>query len=298
LTLPGWVRRGVEAALSDRGLGRRVEQAVPVGGGCINNGARIESDSGATLFLKWNPSSPTGMFEAEAHGLRALSAGSSLRVPEPLTWGGASDGAAWLLMEYVAPGRSSIETERAFGKGLAEMHSRAVAGGFGFTRDNWIGSLEQGNAVSDRWADFWRDCRIAPQLSLARAHGRARDADFDSLLEVIPAALAGVERPELVHGDLWGGNWFASERGEPVVIDPAAYHGHGEVDLAMSQLFGGFGASFYEAYRDVRDVARAYDAYRKDLYQLYYLLVHVNLFGAAYEAASLDAAQRVLSELR
>jgi fructosamine-3-kinase len=133
---------------------------------------------------------------------------------------------------------------------------------------------------------------------LARARGHARDADLDRLLEVIPAALADVERPELVHGDLWGGNWFASARGDPVVIDPAAYHGHGEVDLAMSQLFGGFGASFYEAYRNVRGVTRAYDAYRKDLYQLYYLLVHVNLFGAAYEAASLDAARKVLSELR
>lgn len=177
------------------------------------------------------------------------------------------------------------------------MHDRAVEGGFGFGRDNWIGSLEQQNDVSERWGDFWRDRRIEPQLSLARARGRARDADFDALLDVIPSALADIERPELVHGDLWGGNWFPSEQDEAVIIDPAVYRGHGEVDLAMSELFGGFGATFYDAYNGVRTVDRAYGAYRKHLYQLYYLLVHVNLFGTAYEAGSLHAARSVLSEL-
>jgi fructosamine-3-kinase len=101
----------------------------------------------------------------------------------------------------------------------------------------------------------------------------------------------------LVHGDLWGGNWFTSDGGEPVLIDPAAYRGHGEVDLAMSELFGGFGAAFYEAYDDVAVVEEAYSAYRKDLYQLYYLLVHVNLFGGGYEDGSLRAARRVISEV-
>ena len=287
----------MEAALSDRGLGRRIVSAVSVSGGCINRGARIETGSGVALFLKWSPSSPTGMFEAEADGLRALSQFSSLRVPEPLAWGDGQDGAAWLLMEHVSPGPPSAASERALGRGLAEMHDRVVRGGFGFGRDNWIGSLEQRNAVAARWGDFWRDRRIEPQLLLARAQGRARDADFDALLDVIPGALADVDRPELVHGDLWAGNWFASERDEPVIIDPAAYRGHGEVDLAMSELFGGFSATFYDAYHEARIIDRAYHAYRRNLYQLYYLLVHVNLFGAAYEADSLHAARKVLSEL-
>ena len=268
-----------------------------VTGGCINNGARIETESGVVLFLKWNRSSPAGMFEAEAGGLMALSSASSLRVPEPLTWGDHSDGTGWLLMEHVASGRSTPESERALGEGLAEMHARPVEGGWGWARDNWIGSLEQRNPASERWAEFWRDHRIEPQLQLARRQGLMHSTAFDDLLDVIPLALADIERPALLHGDLWGGNWFTSERGEPVLIDPAVYRGHGEVDLAMSELFGGFGASFYDAYHTVHEAARAYNAYRKDLYQLYYLLAHANLFGSVYEAGSLRAARRVLSEV-
>jgi len=287
----------VERTLTERGLGRRIEATVPVTGGCINNGLRIETDSGVALFLQWNPSSPSGMFQAEAAGLVSLSSASSLRVPAPLAWGDDPSGTAWLLMEYVATGRDGAEAERWLGTGLADMHAEPVDGGFGLERDNWIGSLEQRNTLCSTWGEFWRDHRVDPQLQLARREGRAQDSAYDALLDVIPHALADVEKPELVHGDLWGGNWFASDRGEPVLIDPAVYRGHGEVDLAMSELFGGFGPSFYEAYDEVRGIPRAYGAYRKDLYQLYYLLVHVNLFGAAYEAGSLRAAQRVLDEV-
>lgn len=285
----------MEQALQERGLGPRIRHAIPVGGGCINKGARIETDSGIVLFLKWNPTSPPGMFESEANGLRALSAACSLRVPEPLAWGSDSDGADWLLIEFVTRGPASPEVERALGRGLAEMHSHPVTEAFGWERDNYIGSLEQGNASSEHWGAFWRDHRVQPQLMRARQRGRARDPAFDALLDVIPDSLAGVTHPELVHGDLWGGNWFASERGEPVLIDPAVYRGHGEVDLAMSELFGGFGPSFYDSYDQVRPIPSAYHAYRRDLYQLYYLLVHVNLFGAAYETGSLRAARRVLN---
>lgn len=287
----------MEYALAERGIGSRIVAAEPLGGGCINNGARVETDSGVTLFLKWNSSSPPGMFEAEAAGLSALSAVSSLRVPKPLAWSDRLDGTAWLIMEYVARGRVDPKAERQLGRGLAQMHTHPTEGGFGWESDNWIGSLGQSNTTWVRWGDFWRDRRIGPQLQLARRRGAALDSAFDTLLDLIPDALSDVERPELVHGDLWGGNWFASERGEPVLIDPAVYRGHGEVDLAMSELFGGFGRSFYDAYDDVRSIDSAYTAYRKDLYQLYYLLVHVNLFGHAYEAGSLQAAQNVLSQV-
>lgn len=296
MTLPNAVCEGVERAIAEHGLGRRVQAVAPVGGGCINNGARLQIDSGASLFLKWNRASPAGMFEAEADGLRALGSGP-LRVPEPLAWNDHGTGLAWLLMDHIPFGPSTTQSQRALGSGLAKLHASANAATFGWERDNWIGSLEQKNDRGASWGDFWRDRRIAPQLELARKHGFARHASFDRVLEAIPGGLADVERPDLLHGDLWGGNWFTSTDGEPVLIDPAVYRGHGEVDLAMSELFGGFGPAFYEAYEEVRPLSSAYSAYRKALYQLYYLLVHVNLFGAAYESGSRRAAESVLAEL-
>jgi protein-ribulosamine 3-kinase len=287
----------VEEALAGRGLGRRIESVAPIGGGCINNGARIATDSGGVFFLKWNRSAPAGMFEAEADGLEALGRASTLRVPAPVAWGSGTSADSWLLMEHVAPGRTDETALGALGAGLAAMHARPAGPTFGWDRDNWIGSLDQSNEPSESWGEFWRDRRVEPQLSLARGHGLARDSAFDALLERIPRALDDVTAPELVHGDLWGGNWFPDASGRPVLIDPAVHRGHGEVDLAMSELFGGFGPAFYDAYEDVHPLTSAYAAYRKDLYQLYYLLVHVNLFGRAYEPGSLGAARRVLAEL-
>jgi fructosamine-3-kinase len=277
-------------------MGGRIAAAIPVGGGCINNGARIETDSERSLFLKWNRDAPPGMFAAEAEGLRALAESSPLRVPEPLAVG-SEGGTPWLLMEYVASGATGNDVLTRLGRGLAEMHSSHAEGPFGWELDNWIGSLGQVNDPDASWGVFWRDRRIAPQLALARSRGHAGDTTFDDLLPVIPDALADIEKPDLLHGDLWGGNWFAGAGGEPVLIDPAVYRGHGEVDLAMSELFGGFGPAFYHAYDEIRAITPGYDAYRKALYQLYYLLVHVNLFGSSYEAASLRAARQVLSEV-
>ncbi len=297
MTLPVALREGVERALVELGLGNSVASVRPAGGGCINNGARLDTDTGAAVFLKWNASAPAGMFEAEAEGLDALRAAGPLRVPEPLAWG-ADGGASWLLMEYVPSGSSGVGSLAALGTGLARLHAAPAAASFGWSRDNWIGSLEQVNATAESWSEYWRDRRIGPQLELARRQGRTMDPVFDALLEVIPLALDDVDRPELIHGDLWGGNWFAGTEGEPVLIDPAVYRGHGEVDLAMSELFGGFGAAFYQAYDRERGVSAAYDAFRRELYQLYYLLVHVNLFGGAYEAGSQRAAEKVLAQLR
>lgn len=316
MSLPEPLREAVEQALRARGLGSRVERSGPVAGGCVNRGTHLVTDEGTELFLKWNPSAPPGLFEAEAEGLSALAqAGPRLRVPAPLAWGEARE-VPWLLLEYVAPGRATRETEEALGRGLAQLHGadargvRALFGppgpmhappAFGWHRDNWIGSLPQRNAPTSSWSVFWRDCRVLPQLERARRRGhfstRAADELFDRVLTLVPAALADVAEPQLVHGDLWGGNWFAGPSGEPVLVDPAVYLGHGEVDLAMSELFGGFGTAFYAAYRDARPVPGAYEACRRDLYQLYYLLVHVNLFGTSYEASTLRAARRVAAAL-
>jgi len=314
LALPSGLGEPLRRALEEHGLGRRVERVAEVAGGCINHGARLETDTGASLFLKWNATAPPGMFDAEADGLVALAARGAVVVPAPVAWqdtpepshapaGGRvkPDGASWILLEYIQPGRASGLTEELLGIGLANIHGSASAtappAGFGWKRDNWIGSLPQANAPDPCWPAFWRDRRLAPQLRLARDRGRLRDGALDAVLELCEAALADVETPELVHGDLWGGNWFAGPEGEPVLIDPAVYVGHGEVDLAMSDLFGGFGARFYDAYRDAHGITDAYEAYRRELYQLYYLLAHVNLFGASYEPGALRAARRVVAAL-
>lgn len=308
--LPEPVRAQVERALADLGASG-LSRIEPVAGGCINRGARLETTSGAAFFLKWNPSISAGVFEAEVDGLRALRGADALRVPEPLAWGGGGDAAAWLIMEQLAPrARPGPTYDVALGRGLAALHGARAARSppgrasdrFGWHIDNWIGSLTQSNRPAESWADFWRDERIVPQLATATNHGYLMGGAgqvMDALVDVIGRALADVDGavPSLLHGDLWSGNAYPGPEGEPVIIDPAVYRGHAEVDLAMTELFGGFGAGFYGAYRESRGISEAYDEYRRDLYQLYYLLVHVNLFGTSYEPGAVAAARRVLAAL-
>jgi fructosamine-3-kinase len=300
--IPPRVSEQVREALQALGGGSRITVVAPVGGGCINHGARIETDRGRAFFLKWNPSAPAGMFEAEMDGLRALRAAPSLRVPEPLATGDVAEGLSWLLMEHIPPSAPTQGFDEHLGNGLAKLHRCAAPeASFGWDRANWIGSLPQPNDETLSWIDFWRERRLGPQLSLARGRGYlGRGAQvLDRMMESVASALADVDAgpAHLLHGDLWSGNAYAGPGGEPVLIDPAVYRGHGEVDLAMTELFGGFGSRFYEAYADVAGIPRAYRAVRRDLYQLYYLLVHVNLFGGAYEGRTLAAARRVATEL-
>jgi fructosamine-3-kinase len=301
--LPQPVRQGVEQALSNLGSSGRVTDAEPVSGGCINHGARIKTSAGRTFFLKWNAHAPPHMFEAEAAGLRALAEHCPVRIPTPVARGGGAGVPGWLLMEFIPAGRPTPEYGRVLGRALATLHAAGGADSFGWPRHNYIGSLKQSNTTSDSWADFWARERLQPQLDLARSQGYLTGADgriMDDLMRVVPAALEDVDRsaPSVLHGDLWNGNAYADDRGAPVLIDPAVYAGHGEVDLAMTELFGGFGSGFYDAYGEVVPITDAYHVYRRDLYQLYYLLVHVNLFGSSYVQGSTDAARRVVEALR
>ncbi len=240
------------------------------------------------------------MFEAESDGLTALRAADAVRAPLPVARGGGAGVPSWLLMEHIEPGRPAPDFDERFGKGLALLHGADDDTRVGWSRDNWIGSLPQSNTPSTSWAEFWRDERIVPQLERARSGGYlggANGALLDELVDAVPGALADVDSlaPALLHGDLWSGNVYCGPEGEPVIIDPAVYRGHGEVDLAMTELFGGFSASFYRAYDETAGIDPGYHAYRRDLYQLYYLLVHVNLFGSGYEAGTVSAAKRVLA---
>jgi len=298
-TLPSPVEEGVRDAVQRLGSSARIEKVTPVAGGCINHGVRLDTDHAGAFFLKWNASAPPRLFDAEAEGLNALREAGALRVPEPLARGGGSGSPSWLLMEWLEPGAPGPDYAVTLGRGLARTHASASdAAGFGWRRPNWIGSLPQLNRVGRSWSAFWRDQRLAPQFRRAvdRGHfGPGERRLFATVLALVPDALADVDSGpvHLLHGDLWGGNAFAGQDGAPVVIDPAAYRGHGEVDLAMTELFGGFGRDFYDAYASELSISDAYHAYRRDLYQLYYLLVHVNLFGSQYERRTVGAAERV-----
>jgi fructosamine-3-kinase len=309
VTVPDPVVRSVESALeAEIGRSVRITSAAPVGGGCINPSARIESESGDRFFLKWNTASPQEMFRAEADGLRALAGPGTVRIPGVLGEGGSGThrDPGWLLMEFIPQGRPGPAYGRRLGEGLAALHSafRSTPGyrknqSFGWHRDNFIGSLPQENAPVGDWITFWRDRRLEPQLRLARNHGYFSGGAgrvLDDLLSRLETVMAGAdeEGPALIHGDLWSGNFYAGPDGEPVLIDPAVYRGVGEVDLAMMELFGSLPRGFLAGYGGTRPIPQEYDRFRRALYQLYYLLVHVNLFGSGYESGSISAARKAL----
>lgn len=277
----------IPAPLADRLaglLGAPVAEARPVYGGDINQAARVTVGR-TSYFVKWNASAPSEMFPTEAHGLRLLASADALRVPDVIAQGTAdAAGPAFLVLEWIESGRRGREQAMAgFGEGLAALH-RQTSDAYGLECDNFIGPLSQPNAQSAHWADFYRDHRIGWQTTLARQRGRLpkrREDLLTRLMERLPALLAGAgAEPSLLHGDLWGGNYLVDERGAAVLIDPAAYYGHREMDLAMSELFGGFSGQFYTAYETTYPTEGYHD--RRALYQLYYLLVHLNLFGESY----------------
>ena len=301
-TLPPALAAALEAALDTlAGPGTRVVAAQTLAGGCINPAACLTTGRGERFFVKWNAAAPAELFAAEADGLAALRAADALRIPAVLAAGDGADGAPpWLLLEYVAAGRPGPGYAADLAAGLATLHRTAAPGGWGWERDNFIGSLAQTNRGAPSWGEFWRDARLAPQLERARAAGHfggANGATLDRVVGRTPELLASVQGPPaLLHGDLWGGNVFADGDGRPVLIDPSVYRGHREVDLAMSELFGGFPPGWPGAYDEAWPIEEGYDQGRRSLYQLYYLLVHVNLFGAGYAAGSVRAARAALGE--
>lgn len=269
-------------------------------GGCINDAFRVDRPDGRSGFLKWRADGRESFFAAEADGLAALRSSPSLRVPEVWAWDDTG-ALPWLLLEFVAAGQPSTAYWQALGAGIAELHRTVVPGWdmdvAGWRRDNWIGTLPQSNRRTVDWSGFYVEERLGPQVAAALSHGRLRGPSFwDDVLNAAGEVASQVsEPPSLLHGDLWSGNVYPDGDGQPVVIDPAVYVGHREVDLAMTDLFGGFTPAFHEAYRNHTPVSEAYARVRRPLYQLYPLLVHVNLFGGGYAAQAKTAGERVLA---
>lgn len=272
------------AASLGQALGSGVTGVRPVSGGDINQAYAVALADGRELFVKTNARSPRGMFAAEARGLAWLAEARALPVPAVVAVSGADEsGPAYLVLELVRPGRVARDFDETLGRGLAALH-RAGASGFGWEADNFIGRLPQENAPAATWAEFYRTRRLEPQLRMAAAAGLATAGmrrGFDRLFAALGALVGPEEPPSRLHGDLWGGNLMCDDGGAPCLIDPAVYGGHREVDLAMMRLFGGFGGRVFDAYEEAWPLADGAEE-RVALYQLYPLMVHVNLFGGGY----------------
>lgn len=267
-----------------------IDQITPVGGGCIGDASRLDAARG-TFFLK---QADGASIAAEAAGLVALADAADdtgLRVPQVVY---VRDSGV-LLLQWIESGRADRAYWRRFGESLAALHRTPTGDnrGFGFAADNFIGATPQQNGWRNDWVAFFRQRRLEPQIALARARKRwssAWDAPAQRLLEQLGDWLPRRPHASLVHGDLWSGNHLPGADGTPWLIDPATYVGHREVDLAMTQLFGGFDRAFYEAYESAWPLEPGYPE-RRELYDLYHLLNHLNLFGAGY-AASVERTLR------
>ena len=258
----------------------QIEKSQVLHGGDINQAYKI-TDHDRTYFVKINQADRVDMFEAERDGLNQIANTRTIRVPKPICTGTAEE-YSYLVLEYLPIVALTDKTRYELGMKLAELHLVSGSTAFGLGRDNTIGTISQPNSWTANWIDFWRDARIKHQLALAIQKG-ANFTYTNQLLDAIPTILKDhLPKPSLVHGDLWDGNVGALTTGEVVIFDPAAYWGDREVDLAMTELFGGFGAEFYKGYESIYPIAPGF-AKRKTLYNLYHILNHYNLFGGSYE---------------
>lgn len=278
-------------------LGAPLEPPRAVGGGDIN-AALVWRSARGQYFIKWNSRLGADAFAAEAAGLARLAAAGALAVACPVAHG-AIDGAGFLVLDWLTPAQPTPDAWRTLGAGLAALHRHGSAA-YGLERDNYIGSLPQPNGEYAAWPRFWAERRLAPMLRRAVDAGLV-DGNLRARIErLCTGAETACRReglvPSLLHGDLWRGNVLFTREG-PVLIDPAVYVGDREVELAFTELFGGFDDGFYAAYSAAFPPAPGY-AERRPYWQLYPLLVHLNLFGAAYVgqvARAALAAEKLLA---
>ncbi len=263
-----------------------------IGGGCINQASML-SDGQRTYFVKRNDAAKVAMFAAEAGGLKEIYQTATIRVPQPICWG-TEAGSSYLVLEWLElGGGGNTQSWEAMGRQLAAMHQVTSNTGFGWHQQNTIGATPQINDWTSDWAEFFTQHRIGYQLKLANRRGGHFPAQ-NQLLAVIPQLLSDWRpQPALVHGDLWAGNAAITIPGEPVLLDPAVYFGDREVDLAMTELFGGFPTTFYKAYNQAFPLDPGYRQ-RKTLYNLYHILNHFNLFGGSYAPQANRMMEQVL----
>jgi protein-ribulosamine 3-kinase len=272
-------------------LNTKIISANEIGGGDISRTFMVETAKGS-FFIKYHSgASAFEMFEAEKAGLAAIGKTGSIAVPE-VYFVQEYKGGALLIMEYIRRKSANKVDFFKLGEQLAALHQNNSEES-GFVQDNFIGSLTQSNRKHIDWVDFYVEERLQPQMEMAIGSGRTdrkKMPEAERMKEVC-MNIFGNPKASLLHGDLWSGNYLISSAGVPYLIDPAVYYGDSMIDLSMSRLFGGFGESFYEAYEAIHQRAENYSA-KTDIYQLYYLLVHLNLFGSSYYQSVTNIIQR------
>jgi protein-ribulosamine 3-kinase len=268
-------------------LGSTIVEEKIIGGGCIAHARMVRLADGRRVFVK--SQTDHAMFRAEAMGLAELAKTNAFAVPKVLMYD-----REMLVTEFVEQGNRPTNFMEDFGRRFALLH-QFTGISFGFTEDNFIGSTPQQNIAAPderhNWASFFFNKRLLFQFKLAERNGFA-DGRFRSLFGIIEDKISTLidlsdESPSLLHGDLWAGNFVINLRGEPVLIDPAVYYGNREADMAMPLLFGGFSAGFYSAYNEVFPLRAGWE-YRQNLYKLYHMLNHLNIFGSAYYSQALE----------
>ena len=276
--------------------GKSIHSVRAVSGGDINQAAILVFNDQSRLFLKYNAHTNRDMFEKEAKGLDLLKRQqTSMYIPEVINYGYLeASHTGYLLMELIQTGQENTNFFTYFGHALAEMH-KVTTGFYGLDYDNYIGRLPQSNHKHDNWIDFFISERIEPQYKMAFDSHRLPESGavylqhlYSKLPEILPD-----EPPSLLHGDLWSGNYLCGQNQQIILIDPAVYFGHREMEIAFTQLFGGFGANFYQAYQESFPQEPNFSS-RKDIYNLYPLLVHTNLFGGSYA----NSVMHILSRFR
>lgn len=279
------------------GMDVRIIRKSRIGGGDINDSFCLHLSNDEDVFVKTNTVKNYCFFEAEEAGINAIASTGAIGTPRLLGKGvDRTEQASFLMMEMIPHCNMVKDYFPIFGRELADMHLKDATafvsdGNYGFISDNFIGASGQINTPKDTWIDFFRECRLIPQFRKATGYfERDRVRSIERLLDKLDSILIEPEKPSLLHGDLWSGNFITGNDGKAWLIDPAVYVGHAEADLAMTELFGRLPNDFYKEYMSVYPIQQGYRD-RKDIYNLYHLLNHLNLFGRAY----LSEVNRIIS---
>lgn len=258
-----------------------------ISGGDINESYQLNLSNGKSIFMKQNSKTNIDFFQQEIKGLQTIQSTDSISVPE--VYGYGIDGNhSFLLMENIEAGKKIKDYWIVFAQELAEMHRFKFNHNFGFVDDNYIGASKQINTSCDSWIRFFKEYRLKPQIQWTKAYFSNQEIEklyllYDHMQDLLIEPI----QPSLIHGDLWAGNYITGYDGKAWLIDPACYVGHAEADIAMTELFGGYPAEFYEAYKKIGILQPGYER-RRDLYNLYHLLNHVHLFGYSYVSSVLQ----------